>query len=64
MLAQSALDCQHRADLLMDVHKATVSVTVASGGRSGEVRQLGTFANRPDVLRKLVGRLTRGGGMS
>jgi transposase len=45
----------------LDVHKATVSVAVAEGGRSGEVRQLGTFANRPEVLRKLVERLTRRG---
>jgi len=46
----------------LDVHKATVSVAVAEGGRSGEVRQLGSFANRADVLRKLVERLTRRGG--
>ena len=46
----------------LDVHKATISVAVAEGGRSGEVRQLGSFANRPDVLRKLVERLTRRGG--
>ena len=46
----------------LDVHKATISVAVAEGGRSGEVRQLGTFANRADVLRKMVERLTRRGG--
>ena len=46
----------------LDVHKATVSVAVAEGGRSGEVRQLGSFANRADVLRKLIERLTRRGG--
>jgi transposase len=46
----------------LDVHKATVSVAVAEGGRSGEVRQLGIFANRPEVLRNLVARLTRRGG--
>ena len=45
----------------LDVHKATVSVAVAEGGRSGEVRQLGSFANRADVLRKLIERLTRRG---
>jgi hypothetical protein len=45
----------------VDVHKATVSVAVAEGGHSGEVRQVGTFANRADVLRKLVERLTRRG---
>jgi transposase len=46
----------------LDVHKATVSVAVAESGRSGEVRQVGTFANRADVLRKMVERLTRRGG--
>ena len=29
----------------LDVHKATIAVAVADGGRSGEVRQLGAFAN-------------------
>jgi transposase len=46
----------------LDVHKATVSVAVAESGRSGEVRQVGTFANRADVLRKMVERLMRRGG--
>jgi transposase len=45
----------------LDVHKATIAVAVADGSRSGEVRQLGAFANRPDVLRKLVERLERQG---
>ena len=36
----------------LDVHKTTIAVAVADGGRSGEVRQLGAFANRADVLRK------------
>ena len=31
----------------MDVHKATIAVAVAEGGRDGEVRQLGMFPNRP-----------------
>ena len=30
----------------LDVHKATVCVAVAEGGRGGEVRQLGVFDNR------------------
>ena len=46
----------------LDVHKTTIAVVVADGGRSGEVRQLGAFANRADVLRKLVERLERRGG--
>ena len=45
----------------LDVHKATIAVAVADGGRSGEVRQLGAVANRADVLRKMVERLERRG---
>ena len=46
----------------LDVHKTTIAVAVAEGGRSGDVRQLGTFPNRADVLRKMVERLARPGG--
>ena len=46
----------------LDVHKTTIAVAVVDGGRSGEVRQLGAFANRADVLRKMVERLERRGG--
>jgi hypothetical protein len=42
---------------LRDVHKTTISGAVADGGRSGEVRQLGIFANRADVVRNMVERL-------
>jgi len=45
----------------LDVHKVTIAVAVADGGRSGEVRQLDAFANRADVLRKMVDRLERRG---
>jgi transposase len=45
----------------LDVHKATISVAVAEGGRCGEVRQVGTFANRAEVLRKMVERLAQRG---
>jgi transposase len=49
----------------MDVHKATISVALAEGGRSGEVRQVGVFENRPEILTKLVARLgTRGRRLS
>ena len=44
----------------MDVHKATISVAVADGGRGGEVRQLGNFLNRADHVDKLVQRLSKG----
>jgi hypothetical protein len=36
----------------LDVHKATVCVAIAESGRGGEVREVGIFENRPDVLRK------------
>jgi transposase len=45
----------------MDVHKATIAVAVADGVRGGEVRQLGIFANRAEVVAKLAGRLAGGG---
>jgi hypothetical protein len=45
----------------LDVHKATVSVGVAESGRGGEVRQVGVFENRPEVLAKLAARLRKGG---
>jgi len=38
----------------LDVHKATVCVAVAESGRSGEVRQIGVFENRPEMLCKLA----------
>lgn len=45
----------------LDVHKATISVALAEGGRGGEVRALGTFANRADHIAKLVARLAAKG---
>jgi transposase len=45
----------------LDVHKATVCIAVAAGGRGGEVRQLGVFENRPEILSKVVSRLSKGG---
>ncbi len=45
----------------LDVHKATVNVAIAEGGRGGEVRQVGVFENRPDVLVKMATRLAKGG---
>jgi transposase len=44
----------------LDVHKTTIAVAVADGGRSGEVRQLGVFSSRADVVRKVIERLERG----
>jgi transposase len=45
----------------LDVHKATVSVAVAEGGRGGDVRHLGTFANRADHIGKMAARLAAKG---
>jgi len=45
----------------LDVHKATVCVAVAESGRSGEVRQIGVFENRPEILCKLAARLGKDG---
>jgi hypothetical protein len=45
----------------LDVHKTTIAVAVAEGGRSGEVRQFGICVSRADGLRKMVKRLARGG---
>ena len=45
----------------LDVHKATVCVALAESGRGGEVRQVGVFENRPEVLTRMVARLGKGG---
>ena len=45
----------------LDVHKTTVCIAVAEGGRGGDVRQLGVFENRPEILNKVVSRLSKGG---
>jgi transposase len=45
----------------LDVHKATIAVCVAEGGRDGEVRFVGEIPHEPAALDKLVARLGRGG---
>jgi hypothetical protein len=45
----------------LDVHKATVCVAVAESGRGGEVRQVGVFQNRPELLCKMAAKLGRDG---
>lgn len=41
----------------LDVHADTIAVAVAEDGRAGEVRALGTIANRGDAIRKLIKKL-------
>ena len=41
----------------LDQHAASIAVAVAESGRDGEVRSLGTIANRPEAIRKLVAKL-------
>ena len=45
----------------LDVHKATVCVAVAEGGGGGEVRQVGVFENRAEILSRVVARLGKSG---
>lgn len=45
----------------LDVHKASISVTVAEEGRDGAVRFIGAIPNTPDDIAKLVRRLARDG---
>lgn len=39
------------------VHKATVCAAVAERGRHGEIREIGVFENRADVLSKMATRM-------
>src|SRR5260370_20341266 len=43
----------------LDVHKESITITVAEEGRSGEVRPQGTIENTPANVDKLLKRLTR-----
>jgi transposase len=43
----------------LDMHKTTIAVAVADGARSREARLLSVFANRGDVVGKMVERLER-----
>ena len=45
----------------LDVHKATIAVSVAEGVRGGEVRHVGVFRNQPEQLAKLAARLGKSG---
>ena len=68
-MSRVVLGCRHRAQAWraglmndityvgLDVHKTTICVAIAESGRGGQLREVGVFENRPDVLRKMVARL-------
>jgi len=43
------------------VHKATISISIAEGGRSGPVRFLGVIPNTSDDIAKMAKRLSKHG---
>jgi transposase len=45
----------------MDVHKATISISIAEDGRSGPIRFLGVIPNTADEVAKLAKRLAKHG---
>ena len=52
---------QVRSFVGMDVHKATISISVAEDGRSGPVRFLGVIPNTPEAVHKMAKQLARHG---
>ena len=52
-------DMQTRSFVVLDVHNASISVSLAEDGRNGEFRFLGAIPNTPDEGAKLAKRLSR-----
>jgi hypothetical protein len=44
----------------LDVHKPAMYVAVAESGRKGELRQVGVFENRPEILCKMADKARQG----
>ncbi len=45
----------------LDVHKETIAVALAEGGKRGDVREYGTIVNTPAAVQTLAAKLARGG---
>ena len=52
---------QTRSFIGMDVHKATISISIAEDGRDGPVRFLGVIPNAPDNIAKTAKKLSKHG---
>jgi transposase len=50
-----------RSFIGMDVHKATISISVAEDGSDGPVRFIGVIPNAPDDIAKMAKRLSKHG---
>jgi hypothetical protein len=69
MIGSRAMECavnhnkggvtQNIAYVGLDVHKASISISVAEDGRDGAVRFIGTIPNTPGDVLKLVRRLAK-----
>jgi transposase len=52
---------QIRSFVGLDVHKATISISVAEDGRSGPVRFIGVIPNTPEAVHKMAKQLAKHG---
>ncbi|CDN56779.1 Hypothetical protein RG1141_CH44670 [Neorhizobium galegae bv. officinalis bv. officinalis str. HAMBI 1141] len=45
----------------LDVHKETISVALADGGKRGDVRAFGQIVNTPTALSRMLAKLSQSG---